>query len=359
MTQTANLLINHIDQNAVQQLVAANEGFDILDGSIGGKSTIDLDGLSVDQTVALATFQQNGVFLTSGAMAGALSIELPATVKKWFGFAHNASGFDVTVKPAGGAGVTLSPGDNQFLHSDGTTVIGFSDLGGGSPVNTEKTVVTVLGLGGTNDVPIGANVNPNTVEVYQNRMLMRNGAGKDYTVTESVPASGDFDQLTPEWTDALENGVDIDVYYYAPGVGNASVKSLEDDDADTKVQVEESTDEDTIRFDVAGSEVGIWDSTGLLLGTGISPTGTLHVDQSSAAGAKPVITLDQGDLSEEFIRLIGQSTTDATQSLVDAADLTTPGSIVGWFKVYIQDDQGAGPITDGVYYVPFYSAPTA
>jgi len=69
--------------------------------------------------------------------------------------------------------------------------------------------------------------------------------------------------------------------------------------------------------------------------------------------------LDQGDVSEEFIRLIGTSTTDATQSLVDVANMTTPGALKGWFKVYIQDDASSGAITDAVYYVPFYAAPTA
>lgn len=90
-----------------------------------------------------------------------------------------------------------------------------------------------------------------------------------------------------------------------------------------------------------------------------SPTGQLHVNQSDASGAKPVLLLDQGDLSEEFIKLVGQSTTDASQSLVDAADMTTPGSIVGWFKIYVQDDQGTNPIPDGIYYVPFYDTPTS
>lgn len=90
-----------------------------------------------------------------------------------------------------------------------------------------------------------------------------------------------------------------------------------------------------------------------------SGVGQIYVSQPGETGARPVITLDQNDLSEEFMRLIGQSTTDATQSLVDAADLTTPGTIQGWFKVYVQDDASSGAITDGVYYVPFYSAPTA
>lgn len=85
----------------------------------------------------------------------------------------------------------------------------------------------------------------------------------------------------------------------------------------------------------------------------------MAVDQSSTTGALPVLLLDQADVSEEFIRLVGESTTDSSQSLVDAADLASPGSIVGWFKIYVEDVQATNPITDGVYYVPFYTTPTA
>lgn len=91
----------------------------------------------------------------------------------------------------------------------------------------------------------------------------------------------------------------------------------------------------------------------------VSPAARLHVDQSSTAGAVPVLTVDQADVSEEFIRFIGASTTDASQSLVDVADMATPGALKGWLKIYIQDDASSGAITDGVYFVPFYSAPSA
>ena len=84
-----------------------------------------------------------------------------------------------------------------------------------------------------------------------------------------------------------------------------------------------------------------------------------HIDQNSATAAKPVLLLDQADVSEPFVKLIGESTTDSSQSLIDAANLATPGAIVGWAKIYVEDVQGTGPITDGVYWVPFYAAPTA
>jgi hypothetical protein len=82
------------------------------------------------------------------------------------------------------------------------------------------------------------------------------------------------------------------------------------------------------------------------------------LDQASTSGAVPVLKLDQADVSEEFIRFIGTSTTDASQSLVDAADMEDPGAIFGWLKIYVQDDQATNPITDGAYFVPFYAAPT-
>jgi hypothetical protein len=43
----------------------------------------------------------------------------------------------------------------------------------------------------------------------------------------------------------------------------ASSSVLSDADGDTKIQCEESADEDKIRFDCAGSEMGVWDAVGL------------------------------------------------------------------------------------------------
>ena len=87
--------------------------------------------------------------------------------------------------------------------------------------------------------------------------------------------------------------------------------------------------------------------------------GRLHVDQESTSGAKAVIALDQADVDEDYFKFIGTSDTSADRALVDAADFTTPGSIVGWLKINVQDDQATNPITDGDYFLPFYSAPTA
>ncbi len=85
----------------------------------------------------------------------------------------------------------------------------------------------------------------------------------------------------------------------------------------------------------------------------------LVIDQLSTTGALPVLTLDQADVDEDFFKIIGTSDTNVDRALVDAVNFTTPGAIVGWMKVNVQDDQATDPIVDGDYYVPFYAAPTA
>ncbi len=89
------------------------------------------------------------------------------------------------------------------------------------------------------------------------------------------------------------------------------------------------------------------------LGGVIAPAAQIHVDQSSTTGAIPVLTLDQGDISEEFIRFIGTAADDViTQSIVAAADVGV-ATIAGYIRIYVQDD--GNQITDQAYYVPIYT----
>ena len=97
----------------------------------------------------------------------------------------------------------------------------------------------------------------------------------------------------------------------------------------------------------------------LLIGTTTAPVGVLDVVQSSTTGAKPVVLLNQADVDEDYLKIIGTSDTSADRALVDAANFTTPGAIKGWLKINVQDDQATNPIVDGDYYIPFYAVPTA
>ena len=119
---------------------------------------------------------------------------------------------------------------------------------------------------------------------------------------------------------------------------------------------------DVSLFKVDGATVSLlWDESDgrWEFNTPVTIAGTLHVDQNSPTAAKPVIILDQADVDEDYFKFIGTSDTNVDRALVDAANFTTPGAIVGWLKINVQDDQGTAPIVDGDYYLPFYAAPTA
>lgn len=122
--------------------------------------------------------------------------------------------------------------------------------------------------------------------------------------------------------------------------------------ADVNMRVESDNDTVALTVDAGLDSVGV----GVALA---AHAAKLDVDQVSATGAKPVLRLKQTDVSEDFVRFVGTSAADASQSFADAADLATPGAIVGWIKVYIEDLAVAGSIVDGLYWLPFYAAPSA
>jgi hypothetical protein len=81
-------------------------------------------------------------------------------------------------------------------------------------------------------------------------------------------------------------------------------------------------------------------------------SGGAHFVQNDTGGAIPVMTLEQEDVDEPFLKFIGDAVNENyTNNLVsvNAASHT----LVGWFKIEVQDE--GDYITDGDYYVPFYT----
>ena len=97
---------------------------------------------------------------------------------------------------------------------------------------------------------------------------------------------------------------------------------------------------------IKGNPNFVFDGTNLGVGVG-TPLGRLHVDQANAVGAKPVIYLDQGDTSEEFIRFIsveGASENNPISTLTTEVDapagyirINVNGTI-RWLRFYADTD---------------------
>jgi len=86
-------------------------------------------------------------------------------------------------------------------------------------------------------------------------------------------------------------------------MASASVNSaaiLQDADNDTKIQVEESTDEDTIRMDIAGTEKMVVNSTGVGIGQVPTRDLSLHAGDASSVFAHFTNT-DTGTTSSDGV----------------------------------------------------------
>lgn len=97
------------------------------------------------------------------------------------------------------------------------------------------------------------------------------------------------------------------------------------------------------------------------VGIGTSLDGKLHVDQFTATDGFAVVSMDQGDDSEEFVHFLGAASSSAAdKSLIDATtDFTSAGTLTAWAKVSVTDAGsriGGGSKTD--FWMPLYTVPS-
>jgi len=80
---------------------------------------------------------------------------------------------------------------------------------------------------------------------------------------------------------------------------------------------------------------------------------TTIINEVSAL-ALPVLTLDQADVDEPFLKFIGDAAEDdLTRDIISAADSGAVDIMVGWIKIEIRDD--GNRVADGDYYIRFSS----
>ena len=118
-------------------------------------------------------------------------------------------------------------------HTDDTDLITLAD---GIATVAGEISVTTLDIGGTNITTTAAEIN-----------LIDGGTSRG---TDAL-ADGDGILINDAGTMKMTNVTAVKTYMQSGLTSN----SILDADSDTKIQVEESSDEDTIRYDVAGAEV--------------------------------------------------------------------------------------------------------
>jgi len=148
-----------------------------------------------------------------------------------------------------------------------------------SSVPTEKAVVTYVQTqleSGAASASLMKDADTDTTIAVD---LTDDGASNEIVFTTNsqtrltIDSSG---QITAANTFTPATDYDLSTKKYVDdALGALSSSSIEDSDGDTKINVEESSDEDIIRFDVGGSEKFILNSTGLQAQGGATFTGNL------------------------------------------------------------------------------------
>ena len=143
-----------------------------------------------------------------------------------------------------------------------------------------------------------------------------------------------INNATPSYT--LDVGGDVNLSGNITVGGSyvgLSSDAITDADGDTKIQVEESADEDVIRFDVAGAEKAFINSTGLTVSGDIEVTGSyvgLSSDSITDADGDTKIQVEES-ADEDTIRFdtagIERMTIGSTGLVSIPGDLTVTGTL--------------------------------
>jgi len=222
--------------------------------TVSGDITVDTSTLKVDSTnnrVGIGNATPD-VTLDIGSATDAVHIPSGTTAERptspaagYFRYNSTTGDFegytDAWGAIAGGGGGTAPAIDTMTGDGSDTTLSLTS-----APVNENATVVTIDGVVQHKD----------TYSV----------SGNTLTFSEAPPTGTAVECIT--WTNTAVN----------------SALLMQDADGDTQIQVEESSDEDKIRFDTGGTERMIIDSTGVGIGTS-SPDFPLTVQANSSGNA--------------------------------------------------------------------------
>jgi hypothetical protein len=306
-----------ITNNNLTKLESAVKGY----VSVAIASTTDsltaTDGTTADE-------QSNAIIKLTGTLTGNTTMQCEA-VENWY-IVDNATTmgtYTLGFKPAGGGTVDLVAGSKHILYTDGSNMFDVLDDAGNITAN------------GTLDV--AGDVNFNGGEFIFNQA----GADKDFRI-EGNTATHLF------FSDAGNDKI---------GINSASPSKTLDVVGTFKVSGDTDIDGGNFVFNQAGASVDFTAETNTLthaffidgsadkigFGTSAPTSGFVNIDQASSTAAIAVLTLDQGDADQPFIRFEGETASDQTKSL--STD-TSVGDLTGHIRVNIKG-------TD--FWIPYYA----
>ena len=306
-----------ITNNNLQKIESATKGY----VSVAIASTTDsltaTDGSTTDE-------QSNAIIKLTGTLTGNTTMQCEA-VENWY-IVDNATTmgtYTLGFKPAGGTATNLVASSKHILYSDGSTMFDVLEDAGNIKANGTLTVSGNTSLDGGTFVFNESSADLDfRIEGNGDANLFFTDAGNDRVGIKTASPSTELHVVGGV---KATGAIDFD------GGGF----TFNDSGASVDFRAETNTLTHAMFIDGSADKIGF--------GTSAPTSGFVNIDQASSTGAIAVLTLDQGDGDQEFIRFDGTTATDQTKSLTTD---TSVGDLTGHIRVNING-------TD--FWIPYYA----
>ena len=306
-----------ITNNNLTKVESAIKGY----VSVAIASTTDAltatDGTTADE-------QSNAIIKLTGSLTGNTTMQCEA-VENWY-IVDNATTMGTHTlgfKPAGGTATNLVASSKHILYSDGSTMFDVLKDAGDIKANGTLTVSGNTSLDGGTFVFNESSADLDfRIEGNGDANLFFSDAGNDRIGIKTASPSTELHVVGGV---KATGAIDFD------GGGF----TFNDSGASVDFRAETNTLTHAMFIDGSADKIGF--------GTSAPTSGFVNIDQASSTGAIAVLTLDQGDADQEFIRFDGSTASDQSASL--STD-TSVGDLTGHIRVNING-------TD--FWIPYYA----
>ena len=306
-----------ITNNNLQKVESAIKGYVSVAIASTNDTLATTDGSTTDE-------QSNAIIKLTGTLTGDTVMSCEA-VETWYivDDATTHSGNSLTFKPSGGTGTTLVQGAKHILYSDGSTMFDVLNDAGNITANGTLTVSGNTSLDGGTFVFNESSADLDfRIEGNGDANLFFTDAGNDRV---GIKTNSPSTELHVVGGMKVTSTVDLDGGNFTFNESGASLD----------FRAETNTLTHAFFIDGSADKIG--------MGTSSPTSAFVTIDQASSTAGIAVLTLDQGDADQEFIRFDGTSNSDQSSSITTD---TSVGSLTGHIRVNING-------TD--YWIPFYA----
>ena len=307
----------NITNNNLQKVESAIKGYVSVAIASTNDTLATTDGSTTDE-------QSNAIIKLTGTLTGDTVMSCEA-VETWYivDDATTHGGNSLTFKPSGGTGTTLVQGAKHILYSDGSTMFDVLNDAGNITANGTLTVSGNTSLDGGTFVFNESSADLDfRIEGNGDANLFFTDAGNDRV---GIKTNSPSTELHVVGGMKVTSTVDLDGGNFTFNESGASLD----------FRAETNTLTHAFFIDGSADKIG--------MGTSSPTSAFVTIDQASSSAGIAVLTLDQGDADQEFIRFDGTSNSDQSSSITTD---TSVGSLTGHIRVNING-------TD--FWIPFYA----